>query len=235
MRVPVVIYGFAGKAALSTRTPRPSSSIQRRPRHPENQTPSGRHRFSHSQKQRPGARSPRRLSRRLLRPRNSRRFGLQEAHLRLLEKSRKKARVPKTFRVIVKGTDPNGHPFAQSAYTVDLSQDGARLDGVGFLTSPGQTIEVRRRWRKARSVSSGSARLAPPKPIMSAYCALNPIKTSGASNSPKPLRRRLRKSPSLRKNNFYSLIRIFSGKLCVPPCPDYRAAMCSRVFSQEPR
>ena len=66
------------------------------------------------------------------------------------KKSRKKARVPKTFRVIVKGTDPQGHSFAQSAYTVDLSQDGARLDGVGFLTSPGQTIEVRRRWRKAR-------------------------------------------------------------------------------------
>jgi hypothetical protein len=66
------------------------------------------------------------------------------------KKSRKKPRVPKTFRVIVKGTDSKGHPFAQSAYTVDLSQDGARLDGVGFLTSPGQTIEVRRLWRKAR-------------------------------------------------------------------------------------
>jgi len=66
------------------------------------------------------------------------------------KKSRKKPRVPKTLRVIVKGTDPNGNPFVQSAYTVDLSQDGARLDGVGFLTSPGQTIEVRRRWRKAR-------------------------------------------------------------------------------------
>src|SRR5206468_641833 len=39
---------------------------------------------------------------------------------------------------------------AQSAYTVDLSEDGARLDGIGFLTSPGQTIEVRRLWRKAR-------------------------------------------------------------------------------------
>jgi hypothetical protein len=66
------------------------------------------------------------------------------------KKSRKKPRIPKTLRVIVKGTDPKGHPFAQSAYTVDLSQDGARLDGIGFLTSPGQTIEVRRRWRKAR-------------------------------------------------------------------------------------
>ena len=58
--------------------------------------------------------------------------------------------MPKTVRVIVKGTDPKGHPFAQSAYTVDLSEDGARLDGIGFLTSPGQTIEVRRLWRKAR-------------------------------------------------------------------------------------
>ena len=66
------------------------------------------------------------------------------------KKTRKKPRVPKSLRVIVKGLDSNGHPFAQSAYTVDLSQDGARLDGIGFLTSPGQTIEVRRRWRKAR-------------------------------------------------------------------------------------
>jgi hypothetical protein len=66
------------------------------------------------------------------------------------KKTRKKPRIPKTFRVIVKGTDPNGHPFAQSAYTVDLSQEGARLDGIGFLTAPGQTIEVRRGWRKAR-------------------------------------------------------------------------------------
>jgi hypothetical protein len=66
------------------------------------------------------------------------------------KKNRKKPRVPKNLRVIVKGTDPKGNPFAQSAYTVDLSQDGARLDGIGFLTTPGQTIEVRRLWRKAR-------------------------------------------------------------------------------------
>jgi hypothetical protein len=66
------------------------------------------------------------------------------------KKTRKKPRVPKSLRVTVKGMDPKGHPFAQSAYTVDLSKDGARLDGIGFLTSPGQTIEVRRHWRKAR-------------------------------------------------------------------------------------
>jgi len=66
------------------------------------------------------------------------------------KKTRRKPRVPATLRVLVKGTDAKGHPFAQTAYTVDLSQEGARLDGVGFLTVPGQTVEVRRLWRKAR-------------------------------------------------------------------------------------
>lgn len=62
---------------------------------------------------------------------------------------RKKPRVPKSLRVVVKGKDSEGRDFTQSAFTVDLSQDGARLDGIGILTARGQTIEVRRRWRKA--------------------------------------------------------------------------------------
>ncbi len=65
-------------------------------------------------------------------------------------RSRRQPRVPKTLRVVVKGTDSRGHRFKQSSYTVNLSQDGARLDGIGFLTSPGQTIEVRRLWRKRK-------------------------------------------------------------------------------------
>jgi len=65
-------------------------------------------------------------------------------------RSRKQQRVRKTLRVVVKGTDSRGHPFKQSSYTIDLSRDGARLDAIGFLTSPGQTIEVRRLWRKKR-------------------------------------------------------------------------------------
>lgn len=62
--------------------------------------------------------------------------------------TRKQPRTPKTLRVVVKGKDAKGNPFKQTAYTIDLSHDGARLDGVGFLTSPGQTIEVRRLWRR---------------------------------------------------------------------------------------
>jgi hypothetical protein len=64
--------------------------------------------------------------------------------------SRKESRVPKTLRVVVKGTDPHGHRFKQSSCTIDLSHGGARLDGIGFLTSPGQIIEVRRLWRKKK-------------------------------------------------------------------------------------
>lgn len=65
-------------------------------------------------------------------------------------RSRKQLRVQKMLRVVVKGTDCRGHQFKQSSFTIDLSQDGARLDGIGFLTSPGQTIEVRRLWRKKK-------------------------------------------------------------------------------------
>jgi hypothetical protein len=66
------------------------------------------------------------------------------------KRSRKAPRIPKTLRVVVKGGDAKGNYFIQSAYTIDLSREGARLDGVGFLTTPGQIIEVRRLWRKAR-------------------------------------------------------------------------------------
>jgi len=62
---------------------------------------------------------------------------------------RRRPRVPKTIRVKVKGKDVAGRTFAQTAFTVDLSQDGARLEGVGMLSYPGQTLQIRRLWRRA--------------------------------------------------------------------------------------
>jgi hypothetical protein len=53
-------------------------------------------------------------------------------------------RVRAAFRVTVQGTDPN--PFVHTAYSVDLSKNGARLDGVGYLAKPGAIVEVKRRW-----------------------------------------------------------------------------------------
>jgi len=66
-------------------------------------------------------------------------------------KTRRGSRAAQTLRVIVRGKDRNGNPFSQSSYTIDISEDGARLDNVAYLTSPGQVIEVKRRWHgKAR-------------------------------------------------------------------------------------
>ncbi len=63
---------------------------------------------------------------------------------------RQKPRLAKVIRVWVRGVDQKGDPFVQSAYTIDISEKGARLDGAGTITRPGETIEVKRLWRKAR-------------------------------------------------------------------------------------
>ena len=65
-------------------------------------------------------------------------------------KRQKESRSPQAVRVWVYGSDPNGNPFSQTAYSVDVSRSGARLEGVGFLTTPGLTVEVKRGWKKAR-------------------------------------------------------------------------------------
>src|SRR5215467_988256 len=66
-------------------------------------------------------------------------------------KTRRGPRAPQSFKVVVRGKDRNGNPFAQTSNTVDISEEGARLDGVAYLTTPGDIIEVKRRWHgKAR-------------------------------------------------------------------------------------
>ena len=66
-------------------------------------------------------------------------------------KTRRGPRAPQAFKVVVRGKDRNGNPFAQTSQTLDISEEGARLDGVAYLTAPGDIIEVKRRWHgKAR-------------------------------------------------------------------------------------
>jgi hypothetical protein len=66
-------------------------------------------------------------------------------------KTRRGQRARQGLRVFVRGKDRNGNPFSQSSYTLDISENGARLDGVAYLTTPGEVIEVKRRWHgKAR-------------------------------------------------------------------------------------
>ena len=153
MRVPVVVYGFAGKSGAfheDTETVMVNSSgalVILKTKLEVGETVFLIHKGSRAEQEVRVAYADRYSDRET-------RVGLafKQPVSDFWKKNRKKPRIPKTLRVIVKGMDSKGNPFAQTAYTVDLSQDGARLDGVGFLTAPGQTIEVRRRWglRKAR-------------------------------------------------------------------------------------
>ncbi|MGH9580226.1 MAG: hypothetical protein ACRD2R_04465, partial [Terriglobales bacterium] len=62
---------------------------------------------------------------------------------------RPEVRIPKVLKVKVRGRDQFGHTFVQTAYTVNVSRKGARLDGLRCLQGPGQVIEVGRWWKKA--------------------------------------------------------------------------------------
>jgi len=64
--------------------------------------------------------------------------------------SRRERRVPVSVPVSVRGVDQQGQSFTQSAQAIDVSRHGARLDGIGYVTRPGETIEVKRRWHSAR-------------------------------------------------------------------------------------
>jgi hypothetical protein len=63
---------------------------------------------------------------------------------------RREVRVSKPIKVWVRGKDRTGHKYSQSAVAMDISKNGAKLDGVGFLTWPGEVIEVKRGWKIAR-------------------------------------------------------------------------------------
>lgn len=63
---------------------------------------------------------------------------------------RREVRITKPIKVWVRGKDRTGHNYSQSAVAMDVSKNGARLDGVGFLTWPGEIIEVKRGWKSAR-------------------------------------------------------------------------------------
>src|SRR6202007_107537 len=63
---------------------------------------------------------------------------------------RREVRISKPIRVKVQGKDRTGQKFSQSATALDVTKNGARLDGIGFLTWPGEVIEVKRGWRTGR-------------------------------------------------------------------------------------
>ena len=63
---------------------------------------------------------------------------------------RVRARVPAQIQVTVRGKDRRGEPYVQSAYTIDISEKGARLQGLEGVANSGEIIEVKRGWHKAK-------------------------------------------------------------------------------------
>jgi hypothetical protein len=107
----------------------------------------------------------------------------------------RKARVAKTVQVRVRGVDRSGNPFVQSAQTIDIGQSGARLDGVGYLTGPGEIVQVKRGWRKARFRVVWIGQLGTPEANQIGICCVDndkkdlwhvPLPQTEADKSKKP-------------------------------------------------
>ena len=64
--------------------------------------------------------------------------------------ARREIRIPKRVRVSVRGTDRSGYRFVQSVCAVEISRHGARVEDLGHLTWPGETIQLKRHWQTAR-------------------------------------------------------------------------------------
>jgi len=102
-------------------------------------------------------------------------------------KTRRTQRSTESLRVIIRGQDRHGNPFAQSSHTLDISEDGARLDNVAYLTSPGQIIEVKRRWHgKARFRVAWIGQLGSSESNQIGICTLESGKLPWKSKLPPP-------------------------------------------------
>jgi hypothetical protein len=84
----------------------------------------------------------------------------------------RKVRMAKTIQVRVRGIDRSGNPFVQSARTIDIGHSGARLDGLGYLTGPGEVVQVKRGWRKARFRVVWIGQLGTPEANQVGICCL---------------------------------------------------------------
>jgi hypothetical protein len=107
----------------------------------------------------------------------------------------RKPRMAKTIQVWVRGIDRGGNPFVQNAHTIDIGQSGARLDGVGYLTGPGEIIQVKRGWRKARFRVVWIGQLGTPQANQIGICCLEGDKDIWRVPLSQPEASKAKKSP----------------------------------------
>jgi hypothetical protein len=90
--------------------------------------------------------------------------------------SRREYRISKRIRITVRGIDRNGHPFVQSVCAVDISRHGARVEDIGPLTSPGETIQLKRHWQTALFRVAWIGDIGTPQAGQAGIIALEPKK-----------------------------------------------------------
>jgi hypothetical protein len=90
--------------------------------------------------------------------------------------NRQESRISKKIRVNVLGVDRNGHRFVQNTYAVDISRHGACLEGIGYLTWPGETIRVKRHLRSAHFRVVWIGEMGSPQAGQAGVLALEPNK-----------------------------------------------------------
>lgn len=90
---------------------------------------------------------------------------------------RQEQRRAQKLRVWVRGIDLNGHPFVQSAYSINISKRGGRLSGLGQLVLPGTVIEVQRRFKTALYRVVWVGQIGTPQSDQIGITALQPDRT----------------------------------------------------------
>jgi hypothetical protein len=97
---------------------------------------------------------------------------------------RRETRISKRIRVRVRGADRSGQKFVQKVCVVDVSKHGARVEDIGYLTRPGETIELRRYWQSARFRVAWIGAMGTPQAGQVGVVALDPDKNIWGINLP---------------------------------------------------
>ena len=90
--------------------------------------------------------------------------------------NRQESRISKKIRVSVLGVDRDKNSFVQRTYAVDISRHGACIEGIGYLTWPGETIKVKRHLRSAQFRVVWIGEIGSPQAGQAGVLALEPSK-----------------------------------------------------------
>ena len=90
--------------------------------------------------------------------------------------NRQESRISKKIRVSVVGVDRDKNSFVQRTYAVDISRHGACIEGIGYLTWPGETIKVKRHLRSAQFRVVWIGEIGSPQAGQAGVLALEPSK-----------------------------------------------------------